>query len=173
MKLFSSEGVYIMMEIWNHIHMKIVVVVQLLSHVQLCVTPWTSACQAFLSFTVSQSLLKFMSIDSVMLSNHHILCIPLFLLPSVFSSIRVFSSESSHCIRWPKYWSFSFNISSSNEFSGLISFSIEWFDLLAVQGTLKVFSNTTVFSINSLALSLLHSSTLTSIHDHWKNHSLD
>ena len=124
--------------------MKIVVVVQLLSHVQLCATPWTSACQAFLSFTVSQSWLKFMSIDSVMLSNHHILCIPLFLLPSVFPSIRVFSSESSHCIRWPKYWSFSFNISSSSEFSGLISFSIEWFDLLAVQGILKVFSSTTI-----------------------------
>ena len=173
MKLFSSEGVYIMMEIWNHIHMKIVVVVQLLSHVQLCVTPWTSACQAFLSFTVSQSLLKFMSIDSVMLSNHHILCIPLFLLPSVFSSIRVFSSESSHCIRWPKYWSFSFNISSSNEFSGLISFSIEWFDLLAVQGTLKVFSSTTIWNSSSLTLSILYGPTLTSEPDYWKNHSLD
>ena len=83
------------MEIWNHIHMKIVVVVQLLSHVQLCATPWTSACQAFLSFTISQSLLKFVSIDSMMLSNHHILCIPLFLLPSVFPSIKVFSMFSS------------------------------------------------------------------------------
>ena len=161
------------MEIWNHIHMKIVVVVQLLSHVQLCGTPWTSACQAFLSFTISQSLLKFMSIDSVMLSNHHILCIPLFLLPSVFPSIRVFSSESSHCIRWPKYWSFSFNISSSSEFSGLISFSIEWFDLLAVQGILKVFSSTTIWHSSSLTLNILYGPTLTSVPDYWKNHSLD
>ena len=104
--------------------MKIVVVVQLLSHVQLYVTPWTSVCQAFLSFTISQSLLKFMSIDSVILSNHHILCIPLFPFPSVFPSIRVFSSVSSHCIRWPKCSSFSFNIRFSNEFSGLIPFSI-------------------------------------------------
>ena len=121
-----------------------IVVVQSLRHVQLYATPCTSARQAFLSFTVSQSLLKFMSTDSVMLSNHHILCIPLFLLPSVFASIRVFSSESSHCIRWPKYWSFSFNISSSNEFSGLISFSIELFDILVVQGILKVFPSTTI-----------------------------
>ena len=96
---------------------------------------WTAACQAYLSFTISQSLLKLMSIESVMLSDHLILCQSLLLLLSIFPSIRVFSSESVLCIRWPKYWSFS--ISSSNECSGLISFRIDWFDLLAVQGTLK------------------------------------
>ena len=99
--------------------------------------PWTAACQAFLSFTISQSLLKLMSIESVMPSNQLILCHPLLLLPSIFPSIRVFSSESALCIRWPKYWSFSFSIRPSNEYSGLISFRIDWFDLLAVQGTLK------------------------------------
>ena len=100
-------------------------------------TPWTGACQAFLSITNSQSLLKLMSIESLMTSNHLILCHPLFLLPSIFSSIRVFSKESVLHIRWPKYWSFSFNISSSNEFSGLISFRMDWLDFLEVQGTLK------------------------------------
>ena len=100
-------------------------------------TPWTTACQASLSITNSQSLLKFMSIKSVMPSNHLILCCPLLLLPSVFPSIRVFSNESVLHIRWPKYWSFSFSISPSNEYSGLISFMIDWFDLLAIQGTLK------------------------------------
>ena len=99
-------------------------------------TPRTAACQAFLSFTISQSLLKLMSIESVMPSNHLILCHP-FLLPSIFSSIRVFSNESALRIRWPQYWSFSFRISPSNEYSGLISFRIDWFDLLALQGTLK------------------------------------
>ena len=113
-----------------------IVVVQSLSHVQLFATPWTEACQAPLSFTVSQSLLRFMSIESVMPSNHLILCCPL-LLPSVFPSIRVFSNESVLHTRWPKDWSFSFSISLSNEYSGLISFRIDWFDLLAVQGTLK------------------------------------
>ena len=96
-------------------------------------------CQAFLSITKSQSLLKLMSIKSVMLSNHLILCCPLLLPPSVFPSIRVFSNESVLCIRWPKYWSFSFSISPSNEYSGLISFRIDWLDLLIVQGTLKSF----------------------------------
>ena len=113
------------------------VVVQLLSHVQLVATSWISACLASLSFTISRSLLKLMSIESVMPSNYLILCRPLLLLPSVFLSIRVFSSESVLQIRWPKYWSFSFSISPSNEYSGLISFRIEWFDLLAVRGTLK------------------------------------
>ena len=98
-------------------------------------TPWTAANQAPLSSTISWSLLKFMSVGSVMLSNHLILCCPLLLLPSIFPIIRVFSSESVHCIRWRKYWSFS--ISPSNECSGFISFRIDWFDLLAVQGTLK------------------------------------
>ena len=110
--------------------------VQLLSHVQLFATPWTAACQAFLSITNSQSLLKLMSIESVMPSNHLILCHPL-LPSSVFPSIRVFSSESVLCIRWPKYWSFSFSICPSNEYSGLISFRMDWLDFLAVQGTLK------------------------------------
>ena len=98
---------------------------------------WTAASQASLSFTISQSLLKLMSIESVMPSNHLILCCPLLLPPSIFSSIRVFSNESVLHIRWPKYWSFSFSISPSNEYSGLISFRIDWFDLLAVQGTPK------------------------------------
>ena len=100
-------------------------------------TPRTTAHQASLSFIISQSLLKLMSIESVMPSNHLIFCHPLLLLPSIFPSIRVFSSESALCIRWPKYWSFSFSISPSDEYSGLISFRIDWFDLLAVQGTLK------------------------------------
>ena len=100
-------------------------------------TPWTTACYASLSITNSQSLLKLMSIELVMPSNHLILCLPLFLLPSIFPSIRVFSNESVLHIRWPKYWSFSFSISLSNEYSGLISFRMDWLNLLAVQGTLK------------------------------------
>ena len=115
-----------------------VVVVQSLGRVRLFVTPGTAACQASLFFTTSWSLLKLMFIESVILSNHLVLCHPLFLLPSIFPSIKVFSNESALCISWPKYWSFSIN--SSNEYSmnkGLISFRIDWFDLLAVQGTLK------------------------------------
>ena len=100
------------------------------------VTPWTAACQASLSFTISQNSLKLMSIEGVMPSNHLILCGPL-LLPSIFPSVRVFSNESVLHIRWPEYWSFSFSISPSNEYSGLISFRMDWLDLLAVQGTLK------------------------------------
>ena len=111
--------------------------VQSLSHVRLFTTPWIAACQASLSITNSQSSLKLMSIESVMPSNHPILCRPLLLLPSIFPSIRVFSNESALHIRWPKYWSFSFNISPSNEHPGLISFRMDWLDLLAVQGTLK------------------------------------
>ena len=118
--------------------------VQLCSHVRLFVTPWTAAHHASLSITNSWSLLKLMSTESVMPSNHLILCRPLLLLPSIFPSIRVFSNESVLCIRWPKYWSFSFNISPSNEYSRLISFRMDWLDLLAVQGTLKILSNTTV-----------------------------
>ena len=110
--------------------------VQSLSCVRLSATPWTAACQASLSITNSRSLLKFMSIMSVMTANH-LLCCPLFLPPSIFPIIRVFSSESVLHIRWPKYWHFSFSISPSNEYSGLISFRIDWFDLFAVQGTLK------------------------------------
>ena len=111
--------------------------VQLLSHVLLFATPWTAAHQASLSIANSWSLLKLMSIESVMSSNHLILCQFLFLRPSIFPSIRVFSNEPVLCIRWPKYWSFSFSISPSNEYSGLISFRMDWLDLLAVQGTLK------------------------------------
>ena len=111
--------------------------VQSLSHVQLFATPWTAACQASLSITNSRSLLKLMSIESVMPSNYLILCRPLLLLLPIPPSIRVFSNESVLCNRWPKFCSFSFNISLSNEYSGLISFRMDWLDLLAVQGTLK------------------------------------
>ena len=110
--------------------------VQSLSRVQLFATLWYAACQASLSITNSQSLFKRMSIESVMPSNYLILCYPL-LLPSIFPSTRVFSNESVLCIRWPKYWSFTFSISPSNEYSELISFRMDWLDLLAVQGTLK------------------------------------
>ena len=116
--------------------------VQSLSGVQLFATPWTAACQASVSITNSRSLLKPISIESVMPSNHLILCRPL-LLPSIFPSIRIFSNESVLRIRWPKYWSFSFSSSPSNEYSGLISFRMDWLDLLAVQGTLKSLLNTT------------------------------
>ena len=116
---------------------KVKVKMKLLSRVRLCVTPKTAAHQASLFITNSLSLLKPMSIESVIPSNHLILCHPLLLLPSIFPSIRAFSNESALCIRWPKYWSFSFNISPSNEHPGLISFRMDWLDLLAVQGTLK------------------------------------
>ena len=111
--------------------------VKLLLCVWLFPTPWTAACQAYLSITNSRSLLKLMSIELVMPSNHLILCHPLLLLPSIFPSIRVFSSESILHFRWPKYWSFSFNISPSNEYSGLISFRMDWLNLPVLQGTLK------------------------------------
>ena len=135
--------------------------------------PWTTTCQASLFITSSQSLLKLMSTESVMPSSHLILCHPLLLLPSTFPSIRVFSNESILHIRWPKDWSFSFSISPSNEQSGLISLRMDWLDLLAVQGTLKSSPTSQFKSINSLALSLLYSPTLTSIHDYWENHSFD
>ena len=111
--------------------------VQSLMHVQLFATPWTAARQASLSITNSRSLLRLMSIKSVMPSNHLILCRPLLLLPSIFPSIRVFANKSVLCISWPKDWSFSFSISPSNEYSGLMSFRMDWLDFLAVQGTLK------------------------------------
>ena len=120
-----------------HLYNGIFSSVQSLSCVRLFVTPWTAASQASLFITNSRSLPKPMSIESVMPSNHLILCHPLLLLPSIFPSVRVFSNDSAVCIRWPKYWSFSFNISPSNEYSGLISFRIDWLDLCAVQGTLK------------------------------------
>ena len=117
-------------------HRNFVVIVQALSRFQFSATPWTEARQASLSFTIPGDMLKFMFIELVMLSNHFILCCSLFLLPSIFPSIRVFSNESALRIRWPKYQSFTFSISPSNEYSGLISFRIDWFGL-AVQGTLK------------------------------------
>ena len=147
--------------------------VQLLSHVWLFATPWTTAYQASLSITNSQSPPKPMPIESVMPPNHLILCLPLLLLPSIFPSIRVFSNESALCIRWLKYWSFSFNISPSNEHSGLISFRMDWLDLLAVQGTLKSLLQHHSSKLSVLRAQLSSQPNLTSIHDHWKNHSLD
>ena len=133
--------------------------------------PIQSAHQASMSITNSQRLLKLMSIESVMPSNHLILCRPLLLPPSIFPSIRVFSNESVLPIRWPKYWNFSFSISPSNEYSGLILFRIDWLDLLAVQGTLKSSPALQFKSINSSVLSFLYSQTLTSIHDFWNGNS--
>ena len=130
-------------------------------------------CQVSLSITNSQSLLKLMSIESVMPSNHLVLCHPFLLPPSIFPGIRVFSNESVLHIRWPRYWSFSFSISPSNEYSGLISFMMDWLDLLSVQGTLKSLLQHQFESITSLALSFIYSPTLTSMHDYWKNHSFD
>ena len=136
-------------------------------------TPWTAACQASLSNTNSRSLLKCMSIESVMTANHLILCYPLLLSPSIFPSVRVFSNESVLRIRWPKYWSFSFSISTSNEYSGLISFGMDWLDLLAVLGILK-----SLFQHHSSKASILQHSVFfmvqfSFIHDYWKNHSFD
>ena len=136
-------------------------------------TPWTTARQASLPITHSRSSLRLTSTESVMPSSHLILCHPLLLQPPTRPSIKVFYNESTLRMRWPKYWSFSFSNSPSNEHSGLISFRMDWLDLLAVQGTLKSSATPQFESINSLALSFLHSPTLKSIHDHWKNHSLD
>ena len=134
-------------------------------------TPWTTAHQASLSFTISRNLLKLMSIESAMPSNHLILCHPLLQLPSIFPSIRVFSNESALCIRWPKYWSFS--ISPSNEYSGLISSRMDWLDLLDVKGTLSSLLQQHSLKTNSSMLTFLYSPSITSIHDYWKNHSFD
>ena len=147
--------------------------VQLLSCVRLFGTPWTAAYQASLTIINSQSLLKLMPIESVMPFNHLILCQPLLLPHSIFSSIRVFSNESVFCIRWPKYWSFIFNISPSNEYSGLISFRMDWLYLLAAQETHKSLLQHHSSKASILWHSAFYASTLTSIHDHWKNHSLD
>ena len=146
--------------------------VQLLSCVRLFVTPWTAACQAFLSITISWSLLKLTSIESGMPSNHLILCHPI-LQPSLFPSIRVFSRESVLHIRWPKYWSFSFSISPSNDYSGLLCFRIDWLDLLAVQGTLKSLLQHHNSKASILWYSAFFIVQLTSIHGYWKNHSFD
>ena len=148
--------------------------VQSLSRVQLFATPWIAAHQASLSITNSRSLLRLMPIESLMPSSHLILCHPLLLLPTIPPSIRVFSSESTLRIKWPKYWSFSFSISPSSEHPGLTSFRVDWLDLLAVQGTLK-----SLLQHHSSKASIFRRSafftvpTLTSIHDYWKNHSLD
>ena len=138
-------------------------------------TPWTAACQASLSFTISRSVLKLMPTESMMLSNHLILCHPLLLLPSIFPSIKVFSNESVLHIRWPKYWSFSYSIILSNEYSGSISFRMDWLDRFAVQRTLK----SILQHHNLMPSTLWHSAfftvspTLISIHDYWENHSVD
>ena len=147
---------------WTFLDMlSVSVSAQSLSHVRLFVTPWTAARQASLSFTNSRSLLKLMSINYMMPSNHLIFCHPLVLLPSIFPSIRVFSNDSVLCIWGPKYWSFSFSIRPSNEYSRLISFGIECFDLLAIQGTLKNLLPTPQFkSIHSPSLSFLYGPTL-------------
>ena len=146
------------------------------SHVWLFATPWTVAwTPGFpVSITNSQSLLKLMSVKSVMPSNHLILCRPLLILPSIFPNIRVFSNESVLRVRWPEYWSFSFSISPSNEDSGLSSFRMDWFDLLAIQRDFQESPLAPQFkSINSLVLSLFYFTALTCVHDYWKNHSFD
>ena len=148
------------------------VILHLLSPVQpLWLNGLQYVHQAPLSSTISWNVLKLRSIELVMLSKHLILCRPLLLLPSILPSITVFSNESALHIRWPKYWSFSFSTSPSNEYSGLISFRTDWFDLLAVQGTSLL--QRKCESINSLVLSLLYGPTLTSVYHYWKNHSLD
>ena len=137
-------------------------------------TPWIVARQTSLSFTISWSLLKLMSIESVIPSNHLILYCPLFLLSSVFPNRRVFSKELALCIRWPKYWSFRFSISLSNEYSVLISFRIDWFDLLAVQGTFKCLLQHHTSKGSILRHSaFFYGPALISIHDYWKNHAFD
>ena len=148
--------------------------VQLLSRVQLFVPPWTAAHQTFQSITNSRSLLNLTSIMSVMPSNHLILCHPLLLPPSIFPSIRVFSSELVLCIRLLKYWSFSFSISPFSEYSGLISFKIDWFwSPCSPSGSQESYPTPQFKSINFLVLSFLYSPTLTSIHDYCKNHTFD
>ena len=144
--------------------------VQSLSCIQLFVTPWTAACQGFLSIANSPSLLKLMSIELMMPTNYLILCRPLLLLPSIFP-IRVFSNESALRIRWPKYWSFSFNISPNNEHPGLIYFRMDWLDLLAVQGTLKSLLQHHSSKASILRCSAFFIVQLSSIHDYWKNHN--
>ena len=143
--------------------------VQSLSHVWLFATPWTAACQASLSITNSRSLPKLMSIESVMSSSLLILCCPLLLLPSILPSTGVFSNDSALHIRWPKYWSFSFNMSPSNEYSGLISLGLTGWSPCSLRDSQESSPTPQFKSINSSAFSFLHSPTLTSIHDHWKN----
>ena len=152
---------------------KLCVVFQSLTHVWLFATPWTAARQASLSFTISQSLIKAMSIELVMPSSHHILCHPLLLLPSIFPSIRVFSSESALLISWPKYCSFSFSISPSNEYSA--DFLQDWlvWSLYSPRGPQESSPAPQFKNINSSALSLFYRPALTFVHDYWKNHNFD
>ena len=158
---------------WSLVHLQFVFSsVQPLSRVRLFATPWTASHQASLSTTNSRSLLKLMSIKSVMPSNHLILCCPLLLLPSIFPSIRSFPMSQFFASDGQNI-GVSFSVSPSNQHLGLISFRMDWLDLLAVQGTLESSPTPQFKSINSSALSFLYSPTLTSIHDHWKNHSLD
>ena len=164
------EAIFEKQQRWNSFSVS--VSVQSLNRVRPFATPWITACQASLSITNSQSSPKLMSVQSVMPSNHLIFCRPLFLLSSIFPSIRVSSNESVLCIRWPKYWSFSF-ISPSNEHPGLISFRMDRLDLLAVQGILKSLLQHHSSKASILQHSAFFSPTLTSMHDHWKNHSLD
>ena len=156
---------------WSRLHCSRQEEDQFSSVAQSCLTPWTAACQASLSITNSWSLIKLMSIESVMPSNHLIPCHPLLLSPSIFPSVRVFSNESVLCIRWPKYWSFSFRISPSNEYSGLISFRMDWLDPLAVQGILKSLlqhhsSKASILQLSAFFIVQL-SHPYTSIHDYW------
>ena len=146
---------------------------QLLGLVQLFVSPWTAQCQAYLSITNSQNLLKLTSIEWVMPSNHFIPCCPFLFPPSIFPSIGVFLDEWGLCIRWPKYWSFSFNISPSNKHLGLTSFRMDCLDLLVLHKTQESSPTPQFKSINSLALSFLYCPAFTSIHDYWENHSFN
>ena len=148
--------------------------VEWISCVRLIMTLWNAACQASLSNTNFRTLFKLMSNEWVMPLNHFILSRPILPLPSIFPSIRVFSKQAVLCIRWPQCWSFSFSISPSKEYSGLISFRMDWLDLLAVQGGLtRVFSNTTIQKHQFIGAQLLFTPTLTWIHDYWKSHSFD
>ena len=146
---------------------------QSLSCVWFFETPQTAAHQASLNFTLSKSFLKLMSIESVMPSNHLALCCPLLLLPSICPSIRVFSNELALCIKWTKYWSFSYIISPSNEYSGLISFRIDWLFSFCPRDSQESSPTPQFKSINSSALSFLYSPTVTFVYDYWKNHSFD
>ena len=159
---------------WAFHFQRIFVVAQWSSCVQLFATLWTAAHQASLSLTISRSLPKFMSIALVMPSSHLILWCPLLLLPSIFPSIRDFSNESAVYCRWPKYWSFSFSISSSNEYSGLISLKTDWFDLLAIQGALRSLLQHHSSKASILQCSVFFMVQLShTLHDYWKNHSFD
>ena len=169
----SSEKYYCIWKTMKWMTLTLASSVQSLSRVRLFATPWIAVRQASLSITNSRSSLRLMSIMSVMPSSHLILCHPLLLLPLIPPGIRVFSNESTLCMRWPKYWSFSFSISPSNEHPGLISFRMDLLNLLAVQGTLKSLLQHHSSKASILRCSVFFIVQLTPIHDHWKNHSLD